>query len=252
MINIWLYSIISVIAVSLISLVGAVTLFLNDKLLRKIVFVLVAVSVGALFGDVFLHMLPEFFSETQNASFSSFLVLVGILIFFVLEKFLLWRHSHGVGASDHEHVESPVGTMVLLSDALHNFVDGIVIAASYLVSIPIGVATTLAVVLHEIPQEIGNFGVLLAAGYERKKALLYNLISALTAIVGTVIMLLANEKVGVLSLYIVPIAAGGFIYIAGSDLVPELRKMSDTRSSLIQFISIGAGILLMLALTFLE
>src|SRR3989344_5721822 len=177
-----IYTLISVLGISLLSFVGVFTLVLKKDFLNKSIFVLVSLAVGALLGDVFVHIIPEMYEGAPNPTMISFMVIGGILLFFILEKILHWHHHH---SSDHEGENFlPVGRMVLVSDGVHNFIDGVIIAASYLVSIEVGVATTIAVVLHEIPQEIGNFGVLIHAGYTRAKALWYNFLSALTAIAG--------------------------------------------------------------------
>jgi zinc and cadmium transporter len=257
MASIWIYSIVSVLVVSAVSFVGVFTLSLKASTLKRVVFMFVSVSVGALFGEVFIHLLPESF-ETGEKTTVSLLVLGGIMLFFVLEKFLNWKHVHGEVEEDkeaaltHDHSIKPLGPMVLVSDSLHNFVDGIVIGASFLVSVELGIATTIAVVLHEIPQEMANFGVLLHAGYEKMRALLLNFISALFAVLGAIVAISIGEASESLAAIILPIAAGNFIYIAGSDLVPELQKTSGLKGSVAQFLCIIAGILLMLALLLLE
>ena len=146
----------------------------------------------------------------------------------------------------------PVGYMNLFADAVHNMIDGMIIGASYTVSLRVGIATTTAVVFHEIPHELGNFFVLLYAGFTKKKALFFNFISALFAIAGTVISLLVGARVENFSVVMLPLAAGGFIYIAGSDLVPELNKEVALWKSLVQFAAIGTGVGLMLLLILLE
>jgi zinc and cadmium transporter len=256
--HIWLYSIVSVLVVSAVSLAGAFTLSMGEKALRRTIFLLVSVSVGALFGDALIHLLPEAFESGLQPTTVSLLVLVGILAFFVLEKFLHWRHVHGedeetedcMGA--HDHSIKPLGPMVLISDAVHNFIDGVIVAGSYLVSVELGIATTLAVVLHEIPHEIANFGILIHSGYAKRRALVLNFVSALFAVAGAVFALLLGSAIGPLVAVILPIAAGNFLYIAGSDLVPELHKESDPKKSLVQFACILIGIGLMAALLLLE
>jgi len=152
-------------------------------------------------------------------------------------------------SSHHIH---PFAYMNLVGDALHNFIDGLVIAASYLVSIPVGIATTSAVLLHEIPQEIGDFGVMLHGGLSRTKALVLNFLTALTAVLGVIIGLLLNNFIDNIQLFVIPIAIGGFIYIAGSDLIPELHKETDIKRSIIQIITFILGVLIMLSLLLLE
>lgn len=167
-----------------------------------------------------------------------------------MEKFLRWRHEHYIEVS--ENTVHPIGYVSLFADTLHNFVDGVLIGASYLVSLPLGISVTIAIVLHEIPQEIGDFGVLLHAGFSKRKALLVNSLSAVAAIVGMILALIIGCEVDGLSGFIVPFAAGGFVYLAGSDLVPELHKENTIAKSLIQFTFILLGICLLFLLTFLE
>jgi len=175
--------------------------------------------------------------------------LAGIFAFFVLEKFLLWRHQHVL---ESDHPIHPVGYMNLLADGAHNFIDGVIIGASYDVSLHVGIATTLAVVFHEIPHELGNFFVLLYAGFTKRKALFFNFVSALFAILGTVMSLSIGSRVAEFSSTMLPLAAGGFIYIAGSDLVPELNKESTLGKSVVQMLAIGVGVGLMFVLVMLE
>ncbi len=246
-----LYSLISVALVSLFSLVGAFTISISEKKLKSIIFVLVSLSVGALFGDAFIHLIPEAIEQAQNPLVVPLSILTGILFFFVLEKFLHWHHVHNHNECVHES-DTPkhVGHLVLVSDGIHNLIDGILIGASYMISIEVGIATTIAVILHEIPQELGDFGILIHSGFSRIKALAWNLISALTSFIGVFIgislPLLTNSAGPVLA----GVAAGGFIYIAGSDLVPELHKTKEVKKSIIQLIAIFTGIALMLGLLF--
>jgi len=254
MIITWIYALISVIVVSLMSFVGLLVLTINLQAIKKALLFLVALSTGALFGDAIIHLIPEIFEEAPSPTVASLWILAGILIFFVLEKFLRWGHSHDVDAC-HEpgHCEiKPVGKMNLVSDALHNLIDGMAIGASFLVSPTVGFATTLAVILHEIPQEIGDFGILLHAGYTKWCALAFNLLSALTAILGTILVLLIGETITNIASILLPITAGGFIYIAGSDLVPELHKEKGVGHSLGQFAALLLGIAAMLLLLLVE
>jgi zinc and cadmium transporter len=249
--QVWLYTITSVIIVSALSLIGVVTFACNKKILYSALRYLVSFAVGALFGDAFIHLLPESFEKLGANLATSLYVIVGILIFFVLEKFIRWRHCHVPTSQDHLH---PVVALNLIGDGVHNFIDGMVIAASYLVSIPVGVATTLAVVFHEIPQEFGDFGVLVNGGLSAKKALFFNFLSALTSIAGGIFTLLLGTRMQGSTAAFLPITAGGFIYIAGSDLIPELHEGCDIKASqaLLQFLSIVLGVLVMVSLTFLE
>ncbi|MBI2097852.1 MAG: ZIP family metal transporter [Candidatus Vogelbacteria bacterium] len=254
MLAIWFYAVGSVVVVSLISLVGVIALALNESRLRQILFFLVALAAGALFGDVTIHLLPEIFAGGE-ANAAALTVLTGILIFFSLEKFLHWRHSHQVDECEdpnhHERIQ-PVGHLNLIADGLHNLLDGAIIGASFLTSPAVGLATTIAVILHEIPQEIGDLGVLLHAGFSRGRAVLFNALSASLAIAGVIAALLVGGETEQFTQGFLALAAGGFLYIAGSDLVPELHKTTDPKKSLAQFGAILIGIILMLALTWLE
>ncbi len=257
MLTVSIYSGVSVLIVSSIAFAGLFFLSINDKALKSLIFILVSFSVGALFGDAFIHLIPQAFESGISSSKISAFILLGILIFFALEKFIHWRHSHGEEDETCEvHKKKsqikPIGYVILLSDAAHHFLDGMIIAASYLVSVEVGIATTIAVVLHEIPQEIGRFGLLVHSGFTRAKSLLFNFYSALFSILGAIISLLLSGKIGGFTPFIISIAAGGFIYIAGSDLVPEIHKTSDPKKSTIQFISILGGIALMFLFLLIE
>lgn len=241
----WGYALISVIAISLISLIGIFFIALKQERLKRILLFLVSFAVGSLFAGAFLHLIPKSFEHFGFNYKAPALVLIGIIIFFALEKFLRWRHCHMITSDEHPH---PVVTMNLIGDAVHNFIDGLVIGASYLVSIPLGLTTTVAVILHEIPQEIGDFGILVYGKLSVKKALTYNFLSALTAIIGAVVSIFIGSQTVNYSFYILPITAGGFIYIAGSDLIPELQHETTPAKSILQFISILMGFGLMLVL----
>jgi zinc and cadmium transporter len=178
------------------------------------------------------------------------LTIAGILIFFGLEKFLHWHHHGEQEDKELQHIH-PVGKLVLFSDGVHNFIDGIIIGASFLISPSVGLATTLAVVLHEIPQEIGDFAVLLHAGYSKARALWLNFLSAILSIAG-VVLILVMHKAGAIAEIILPIAAGGFIYIAVADLIPELHKTKETKNSIVQFVAVLTGVLIMALLTLME
>ena len=244
---IYLYAFGGVILVSLVSLVGIFSLSLREEWIRKYIFIFVSLAVGALLGDAFIHLIPEAFEE--SASSVGLFIIVGIIIFFILEKFLHWHHHGEDEGETHIH---PVGKLVLFSDGVHNFIDGVIIGVSFMVSVPVGLATTLAVILHEIPQEIGDFAVLLHAGYSKKRALYLNFLSALFAILGTVVAFLLGESGEAFTTWVLPVAAGGFIYIATSDLIPELHKTKELRHSILELALVLLGVLSMLALTLLE
>ncbi|MCX6790762.1 MAG: ZIP family metal transporter [Candidatus Gribaldobacteria bacterium] len=244
---IWFYTLISVVIVSLISLVGVFFLSFSKEKLKGILLYLVSFAVGGLFGDAFIHLLPEAFKRMPGDFFLPLYILLGILIFFVVEKVIRWRHCH---IPEHQHHCQPAATMNLVGDGIHNFIDGVLIAASFSLSFPIGLATSLAVILHEIPQEIGDFGVLVHSGFSVKRALFYNFLSALTAVLGAVLALLIGEKINNFAQIMMPIAAGGFIYIAGSDLIPELHHDVNVKNSLKQLLALLLGVGVMLALLF--
>ena len=194
-------------------------------------------------------LLPESFEKLGANLTSSLYIVIGILIFFVLEKFIRWRHCHIATPEGHPH---PVAVMNLIGDGVHNLIDGMLIGASYIVSIPIGISTTLAIILHEIPQEIGDFGVLLHSGFSVKKAVAFNFLSAITSILGAIISLFAGSHIEGYSSILLPITAGGFIYIAGSDLIPELQHECKLSISILQFISIILRVGIMALLVLLE
>lgn len=241
---VWLYTILSVLIVSALSFIGVLTLSISSKKLNKILIYFVSFSAGALFGDAFIHLIPEAIQEATATKISIY-VLFGIILSFTLEKIIRWRHCHG------DPKCHPFAYMNLVGDGLHNFIDGVIIAASYLVSVPIGLATTLAVIFHELPQEIGDFGVLLHGGFTKSKALFLNFLSALTAIIGAILALLLSSSIPNLTTFLIPFAAGMFIYIAGSDLIPELHKKVKITSSITQLILFILGILIMYSLTYL-
>jgi zinc and cadmium transporter len=249
MITTYIYSLASVIIVSLVSFIGMFALSIREDLLRKYIFIFISLAVGALLGDAFIHLIPEAFEHSANSASVSILIIIGILIFFILEKFLHWHH-HGED-KDEEQIH-PVGQLVLFSDGVHNFIDGIIIGVSFLVSVPVGIATTIAVILHEIPQEVGDFAVLLHAGYTKSRALWLNFLSALCSVLGVLLTFILGETGENFVLWILPIAAGGFIYVAVADLIPELHKTKEIKYSALQIIAVVFGVLAMVALTLLE
>ena len=242
---IFLYALVSVLIVSIVSLVGVVTLWLSTTFLKKIVLFLVSFSAWALFGDAFLHLLPEAIADNWFTLIVSLSLLWGIVFWLVTEKVIRRNHCHMPITKTHTH---PVATMNLVWDMVHNFIDGLIIGASYLVSIPVGIATTLAVVLHEIPQEIWDFGVLVHGGYSKKRALLMNFLTALTAVIGLVISFVLYNYIQNIVVFLIPFAAGTFIYIAGSDLIPELHKENKLSQSLPQIAFFLLGIAVMATL----
>ncbi|HJW97214.1 MAG TPA: ZIP family metal transporter [archaeon] len=244
----WLYSLLSVILVSMISLIGVFTLAIKDSTLNKILLYFVSFSAGALLGDAFIHLLPETIKDAGFTVQISSVILFGIVFSFVVEKVVQWRHCHLPVSEQHPH---PFAYMNLFGDGVHNFIDGLIIGASYIASAPIGIATTLAVIFHEIPQEIGDFGVLLHGGFKKRKALFMNFLTALTAVAGTVVALFIGAVEGAHP-YLLAFAAGGFIYIASTDLIPELHRKNVcegfSRDAFVQMVFLVLGMAVMYGL----
>lgn len=243
--NALFWIIISTFLVSLIAFIGIFTLALKDKLLNNIVLFLVSLSAGALMGGAFLHLIPEYVEKINDNNCFIF-VLIGFGLFFFIEKILHWRHCH--------KRECPVHTfayMNLFGDGVHNFIDGLIIAASFITNFHLGIVTTFAISLHEIPQEIGDFGVLIYGGFNKKKALFWNFICALTAVLGGIVGFIISRSLDYPVMFLLPIAAGGFLYIAASDLIPEIRKETNLKKSMISFGVFIIGILLMYAVKFI-
>jgi zinc and cadmium transporter len=240
----------SVLLVSAMSLVGIVFVFFRKEWLDGALYPLVSFAAGSLIGDVFIHILPEL-SEANTEFFpiASLLIAVGILLSFALEKIILWRHHHCLGCAGHP---KSAGLMILVGDAAHNVMDGILIAGSYLADTRLGIATTIAVMLHEIPQEIGDYAILLSSGYSKFRALFLNFLIAMTAIFGAVVVLILQASMPDVEQYILPLVAGNFLYISVADLLPELRKQTQIRYAVIQLIAAGLGVLLMACLAFME
>jgi zinc and cadmium transporter len=247
--SVWAWTLVAVLAVSLVSLVGIVTLIGTGDFLRKALPFLVSFAVGALLGDAVLHILTEL-SDTGGITDGIAFVIVGaIVFFFVLEKAIHVHHS--LDAPEHGHIH-PVAVNNLVGDGVHNFVDGAVIAGAFVADVRVGIATTLAVMLHEIPQEIGDLGVLIHAGLAPRRAVIYNLASALVAVLGAILALLLEGAFAGIERPLLAISAGAFIYNAGADLIPELHRENDARSSVIQFVGIVAGFAVMGALLLAE
>lgn len=254
------YILASVVIVSLVSLVGVITLVIRPRLIDSILFALVSFAAGAMLGAAFLDLLPEAVEHAQEAGASAesvfVFVLAGMLVFFIMETFLYWYHCHGDKCErhslvqnkphkGHSHAKMPFTYLNLVGDGVHNFLDGVIIATSYLVSVPLGIVTSLAVIFHEIPQEIGDFGILVYGGFSRTRALMYNFLSAATAIVGAVLAYYFATTVAHFTEWLVPFAAGGFIYIASVDLLPELHRTPQFKKAIAQlcFFMLGIGVI---------
>ncbi len=226
--------------VSLISFVGVLLLWLNAKALNRVLLFFISFAIGAMLGAVFLDLLPEA-AETVGVKTAFTYALAGMIVFYVVEKFLHWHHHHegrreGYREGHHEgyHVEGekeyrhvhPVGYLNLVGDAIHNFIDGALIAASFLAGFPLGFISTAAIIAHEIPQELGDFSVLLYSGFEKSKALAFNFLSALTAVAGALVTFFAGFSAQANAL-LISFAAGSLLYIAATDLIPELHKHEE-------------------------
>lgn len=204
---------------SIVSLVGGVMILLREKLILRISHLLASFAAGSLLGAAFFDLLPE--AQAEGGGTNIFLwTLVGILSFFLLERFLHWFHHHG----QHEEKElKPTVPLIILGDSVHNFIDGIAIATTFMVSIPLGIITTFAVAAHEIPQEIGDFGLLLHKGLKKKKILFLNFVSAVASVAGALIAFYFGRNSEALLPIFLSLTAGLFIYIATSDLIPEIH-----------------------------
>lgn len=245
----------SVALVSVVSLVGLAGISFREVRLKRALAFLIPLAVGALLGDAFFHLIPQAFQDSTNPTIVSFSLILGVISFFILEKFLRWHHHHSaekISSEEEAHGSDSkhLGPLILASDGIHNLIDGIIIGVSYLAGIEIGIATTLAVILHEIPQEIGDFGILIYCGYKRRTALFYNFLSALTAVLGAAFVVFFGSFSQQLIMGIIPFAAGVFIYIASSDLVPELQKRG--RSLFPEIAGISFGTIAMYLLLFVE
>lgn len=232
----------SVFIVSIISLIGIFSLMLREALLKRILFILIAFAAGALLGVAFMDLIPEAMEKSPGANVFGY-VLFGILSFFVLERFIFWRHCHDGKCDVHTF-----NYLNLIGDGIHNFIDGMVIAAAFLTDFALGIVTTLAIILHEIPQEIGDFGILIYGGFSKFKALLYNFLSSLTAFIGAISTYFFYSYIENSITVLLALAAGGFVYIATADLMPELQKEVDFKKSVVQLLSLIASMLLVWAL----
>jgi zinc and cadmium transporter len=234
-----LYIIIVTFFIALIAFIGIFALALKDKLLSKILLILVSLSAGALMGGAFLHLIPEAVEESEGTDVFLF-VLVGFILFFIIEKVLHWRHCHKGKCDVHTF-----HYMNLVGDTIHNFIDGLILAASFVTSVELGLTTTVAIAAHEIPQEIGDFGVLIYGGFKKKKAIILNFVVALTIVLGGIVGYLISKSVESAVTFLLPFAAGGFIYIAATDLVPEIKKELDFKKYMATLVVFILGILIM-------
>lgn len=239
-----LYTIISTLVISLGSLAGVITLAVKRELLHRWLLSLVAISAGTMLGAAMFHLLPEAAEGMESQTLFG-LVTISFVVFFLIEKVLHWRHCHEDDCEQHS-----LGIMNLLGDSVHNLIDGLVIGAAYATSPALGLVASIAVISHEIPQEIGDFGVLLHSGWSIKNALIANFLVATTSVMGGIIGFLLTEQSAAFALYLTPIAAGGFLYIAASDLIPELRQEKTALGTFKSASFFLLGLLFMFAMTF--
>lgn len=245
-----LYVMGSVLIVSLLALIAALPILLKKKISNKLLLFLLSISVGVILSTVFINFLPEAVSQGYTLGIALY-ILFGFLTFFLLEKLVHHHHS-----KKEEHIEGHshayhLAPLNLIGDALHNFIDGVVIAASYAVNITVGVAATISIIFHELPQEIADIGVLIYSGMNKKKALLFNFISALFAVIGAVIGMLLISTIDGFNEFILPFAAGVFLYIGASNLVPELHRHCSIKDSIIHILAILLGVAIIVAVTLL-
>ena len=238
--------------VSMASLSGLFVFWLSPERLVRTVPYLVALAVGVLLGDAFIHLIPDAVNRHGSVSQVCLITLLGVFVFFILEKFVRWRHDHSLQYAQLETDVRPLAKMNLVGDAIHNFVDGILIGGSFLADPAIGVTTTVAIIAHEIPQEIGDVGALVYGGYSPKQAVLYNFYCSLTVVVGAVFTLLLSQLAESSLIFLLPVAAGGFIYIAATDMIPALHEHSSLINLLGQSAIFGLGIGFMQSIIVLE
>lgn len=242
-----LFALIASLTVSLISLIGVFALLIKDDVLRKAIIFLVAFAAGGLIGGAFLDLIPEAAEYVSDITQLFLYVILGYVLFFILEKYLHWRHCHAPECKLHQFTY-----LNIVGDIVHNFSDGLIIGAVFLVDIKVGIAATLAIIFHEIPHELGNFMILVYGGFSKLKALFFNFLSSLFAIAGTMAGYYLAGNIGGFSRLLLPVAAGGFIYIASCDLIPELHKERDGRRSALIMVTFVLGIVLMYFLKLIE
>jgi zinc and cadmium transporter len=234
--DVFVWIVLSGLLMSAIALVGAVTLVFSEATLQRIVLPLVALSAGSLIGGAFFHMIPAAYDALGDLVVVGLLVVLGFSAFLLLEQLLHWHHCHRARAD----CRSPLTYLILIGDALHNFLGGLAIAGTFLIDIRLGIVSWLAAAAHEVPQELGDFGVLIHGGWSKRQALLLNVLSALTFLLGSLVAYVASFAIDVS--WLVPFAAGNFLYIGASDLVPEIKHHPSLRTSLIHLTTFFAGL----------
>lgn len=241
-----LWILLSTFSIALIAWIGVLFLFVKENILKKIILYLVSFSAGALIGGAFLHLLPEALEKIDNHQSVAFFILIGFSTFFLLEQFIHWHHCHKM-PSEHQ---KPFTYLVLISDSVHNFIDGVVVGSAFCFDIKTGIITWLVIIAHEVPQELGDFGVLVHGGWKKIKALIFNFISAFTVVIGGVVAYFVSSKINIP--YLLAFAAGSFIYIASSDLIPEIKNHNNTKKNLLHFLFFVFGILFIVILRFVD
>lgn len=233
-------------AMSALALVGAITVMMPAAALARVLLPMVGLAAGSLLGGAFFHMIPESVDAIGNGLGVYLALVAGFLVFFVLEQFLHWHHCHRA-----EHIECvdrrPLGYLILLADGLHNLIGGLAVGGAFMVDIRVGTVTWLVAAAHEVPQELGDFGVLVHSGWQRRSALAWNFASALTFLVGALIAYAIADRVEVA--YLLPFAAGNFIYIASADLLPEITSEERTRDKIETSAAFVVGLTILLAAT---
>ena len=231
---------------SCIALVGSLTLVMKKETLDKILLPLVAFAAGSLIGGAIFHMIPASVEKMHNGLSLYLWLVAGFLMFLALEQFLNWHHSHSGRPDD----KQPLTYLILIADALHNFIGGLFVAASFLVDVQLGITAWLAAAAHEVPQELGDFGVLIHGGWSKSRALLFNFLSALTFLAGSIVAYCASSQVDVV--FLVPFAAGNFLYIGAADLIPEIKKGHDMKTNVLHFVAFTIGIAFLLLVRLLS
>jgi len=232
----------SSLVMSAIALVGSVTLFLKKETLDRILLPLVAFAAGSMIGGAFLHMIPAGITKFGNTTSFYVWILAGFSVFFALEQLLHWHHCHRASAN----CKRPLTYLILIGDGLHNFIGGLAIASTFIADIHLGIMAWLAAAAHEIPQELGDFGVLIHGGMEYRKALIFNMLSALTFLLGGLVTYVASFNFDVS--FLIPFAAGNFLYIGASDLVPEVKEHGSLNVNIKNFLAFISGLVLMLVI----
>lgn len=230
---------------SVVSLVGGVFLFLSDRQFEKVLLPMVAFAAGSLLGGAFFHMLPAYFQIHTNYLLGFLYLTIGYCSFFILEQFLHWHHCNTANST----CRRPLTYLILIGDGLHNFIGGMAVASTFLIDLRLGIITWFAAAAHEIPQEIGDFSVLIHGGWSKTKALVFNFISASTFLLGSMVTYFFSFDIDLS--FLIPFAAGNFIYIASSDLIPEVNKHSGLKSGIVHFIFFIVGLSILGLLTFI-